>query len=385
MLQDLFRAIMIANSDSHQDGDSHSAIQLNYAHNLPGSAPGTITIADRSKPSEITLIDYNPQQHRYATNLTPEECTAHLTTESVSWVDVGGLGDRAILERLALVFHLHPLLLENIVNVPQRPKLEDYQDQLVIIAQMVNFDYKEGRIWLEQVSFVLGQNYLLTVQEEPQQDCFTPIRDRLAKNKGIIRQQKADYLTYALWDSVIDSFFPVLETYSDKIEELEELVLTQPTETTLAKIHQIRRELLSLRRAIWPQRDALNILIRDGHPLIDPHILRYLKDCYDHAVQIIDTIEIYRELASGLMDVYLSAVSNKMNQVMKLLAVISTVFIPLTFVAGIYGMNFNSQVSPWNMPELDWYWGYPLCISIMLAIAFFLIYYFWRLGWLNIR
>ena len=377
---------MIANSDPpNQDSDSHLAMPLNYAHNQPGSMPGTIAIADHSKPSEITLIDYNQQQHRYATNLTPEECIAHLTTESVSWVDVGGLGDRATLEQLAQVFHLHPLLLENIVNVPQRPKQEDYHDQLVIITQMVNFDPREGRTWLEQVSFVLGKNYLLTVQEEPQQDCFTPVRDRLAKNKGIIRQQKADYLTYALWDSVIDSFFPVLEVYSEKIEELEELVLNQPKEATLGKIHQIRRELLSLRRAIWPQRDVLNTLIRDGHPLIGKHVLPYLKDCYDHAIQIIDTIEIYRELASGLMDVYLSAVSNKMNQVMKLLAVISTVFIPLTFIAGIYGMNFNTQASPWNMPELDWYWGYPLCLGIMLAIAISLIFYFWRLGWFKSR
>ena len=374
---------MVVNADSIQDGDSARSMPLNYAHNLPGSVPGTIAIADAAKFPEISLIDYDREQHHYATNLTPEECADRLTTELVSWVDVGGLGDRLTLEKLARVFHLHPLLLESIVNVPQRPKLEDYQNQLVIIAQMVNYDAKNREVWLEQVSFVLGENYLLTVQEEPQQDCFTPVRDRLAKSKGIIRQQKADYLTYALWDSIIDSYFPVLEVYSERIEELEVLVLSQPTETTLSEIHHIRRELLSLRRAIWPQRDVLNILIRDGHPLLNERVLRYLKDCYDHTIQIIDTIEIYRELASGLMDVYLSAVSNKMNQVMKLLAVISTVFIPLTFVAGVYGMNFNTQVSPWNMPELDWYWGYPLCIVIMLAIAISLIIYFQRLGWLG--
>ena len=376
---------MIANPDSiNQAGDSYQSIPLNYAHNQPGSMPGTISITEGAKPSEITLIDYNQQQHRYATNLTPEECAIHLVdTESVSWVDVAGLGDRETLEQLAQVFHLHPLLLENIVNVPQRPKLEDYQDQLVIITQMVNLDPKSNNIWLEQVSFVLGKNYLLTVQEEPEQDCFNPVRDRLAKGKGIIRQQQTSYLTYALWDAIIDSYFPVLEVYGEKIEELEELVLSQPTQTTLGKIHQIKRELLSLRRAVWPQRDVLSVLIRDGHPLIDNYVLRYLKDCYDHAVQIIDTIEIYRELTSGLMDVYLSAVSNKMNQVMKLLAVISTVFIPLTFVAGIYGMNFNTQVSRWNMPELNWYWGYPLCIALMLAIALSLIVYFQKLGWLK--
>ncbi|PSB12634.1 magnesium and cobalt transport protein CorA [Pleurocapsa sp. CCALA 161] len=373
---------MIAKTDSSpQSSDSQRSMPLNYAYNQPGSMPGTIAISAQAKPSEITLIDYNQERHHYARNLTPEECLNYLTTESISWVDVGGLGDRLILEKLGEVFNLHPVLLENIVNVPQRPKLEDYQNQLVVITQMVNLDAKG--VWLEQVSFILGQNYLLTVQEEPHQDCFTPVRDRLAKNQGIIRQQQADYLTYALWDAVIDSYFPVLEVYGEKIEELEELVLTQPTHATLGKIHQIKRELLSLRRAVWPQRDILNLLIRDGHPLISDHVLRYFKDCYDHTVQIIDTLEIYRELASGLMDVYLSAVSNKMNQVMKLLAVISTVFIPLTFVAGIYGMNFNTQVSPWNMPELNFYWGYPLCIGIMLAIALSLIIYFWRLGWLK--
>ncbi len=373
---------MIANTDSIARGsDSYQQISLNYHHNLPGSMPGTISIADLAKPPEINLIDYNQNKHKYATNLTPEECAAYLDTESVSWVDVGGLGDKLILEQLAQVFNLHPLLLENIVNVPQRPKLEDYQNQLVLITQMVNFEVKGRRVWLEQVSFVLGENYLLTVQEEPEQDCFTSVRDRLSKSQGIIRHQKADYLTYALWDTIIDGYFPVLEVYGERIEELEELVLGRPTRKTLAQIHQIKRELLALRRAIWPQRDVLNILIRDGHPLIEEHVLRYFKDCYDHTVQIIDTIEIYRELSSGLMDVYLSAVSNKMNEVMKLLAVISTIFIPLTFVAGVYGMNFNTEVSPWNMPELDWYWGYPLCLLVMLAIALLLVTYFWRLGW----
>ncbi len=355
----------------------------NYAYNQPGSMPGTMAIADQAKPTEIVLIDYNQDQYHFATHLSPEESAAHLDTESVSWLDVGGLGDRLALETIAKIFNLHPLVVENIVNVPQRAKLEDYQHQLVIITQMVNSEAQGRKIWLEQVSFILGENYLLTVQEEPDKDCFMPIRDHLSKGNGIIRQQKADYLTYALWDTIIDCYFPALEAYGEKIEELEELVITKPTETTLCQIHQTKRELLALRRAIWPQRDMLNILIRDGHPLIEEHVLHYFKDCYDHTVQIIDTIEIYRELTSGLMDVYLSVVSNKMNEVMKLLAVISTVFIPLTFVAGIYGMNFNTQDSPWNMPELNWYWGYPLCLGIMLAIALSLIAYFWQLGWLK--
>ncbi|MBE9046119.1 magnesium/cobalt transporter CorA [Pleurocapsales cyanobacterium LEGE 10410] len=371
------------NADSSRGIDFHQPIPLNYSYNRPGSIPGTITTIDRAVPSEITLIDYNQDRHQYATNLTPEECAEHLDTSSVSWVDVCGLGDRSTLEKLGRVFNLHPLVLENIANVPQRPKLEDYQDQLVIITQMANFTPQNQGFWLEQVSFVLGKNYLLTVQEEPQTDCFDPVRDRLRLNRGIIRQQRADYLTYALWDTIIDGYFPVLEVYGEKIELLEEEVLKQPTATTLAEIHRLRRELLALRRAIWPQRDMLNILIRDGHPLIDKSVLHYLKDCYDHTIQIIDTIEVYRELASGLMDVYLSAVSNKMNEVMKLLAVISTIFIPLSFIAGVYGMNFNTEVSPWNMPELDWYWGYTLCLAVMLAIALSLIIYFWRLGWLS--
>lgn len=373
---------MIVNADSiDRDNDSYPSISLNYFYNQPGSIPGTIFIAEQAKPPEIVSIEYNRDRYQYATNLTPEESVAGLNTELVSWVDVGGLGDKLTLEKLARVFNLHPLVLENIVNVPQRPKLEDYRDQLVIITQMVNFDLKVKRVWLEQVSFVLGKNYLLTVQEEPEQDCFSPVRDRLSKDRGIIRQQQADYLTYALWDTIIDGYFPVLEFYGEKIEELEELVLRRPNQATLGQIHQLKRELLALRRAIWPQRDVLNVLIRDGHPLVNDRVLRYFKDCYDHTVQIIDTIEIYRELASGLMDVYLSSVSNKMNEVMKLLAVISTIFIPLTFVAGVYGMNFNTAISPWNMPELDWYWGYPLCLAIMLVIALGLTAYFWRLGW----
>ena len=367
---------------SNFSSDSHLDILLNYTHSEPGSIPGTISIADRAKPPEVSLIDYNSDRYEYGTNLTPEECVAHLSTETVSWIDVGGLGDKATLEKLGKVFKLHPLILADIVNVPQRPKLEDHQDQLVIITQMVNFAPTDRGIWLEQVSFVLGENYLLTVQEEPQQDCFNPVRDRLSKNKGTIRQRQADYLAYALWDTLIDGYFPVLEMYGEKIEELEELVLSQPSKATLGKIHQIKRELLSLRRAVWPQRDTLNVLIRDGHSLISDRTLRYLKDIYDHTIQIIDTIEIYRELASGLMDVYLSAVSNKMNEVMKLLAVISTIFIPLTFIAGIYGMNFNTDASPWNMPELNWSWGYPLCLALMLAIALSLAVYFKRRGWI---
>jgi magnesium transporter len=356
---------------------------FNYFHHQPGSLPGTITISPEAKPPAIDLIDYNEKELTHLTNLTPAECGKHLDTESVSWFDIAGLGDESTLQELGGVFNLHPLVLESVVNVPQRPKIEDCQQQLVIITQMANLKLQADGFWLEQVSFVLGENYLLTVQEEPERDCFDPIRDRLKRDRGIIREQKADYLTYALWDAIIDGYFPVLEAYGEKIELLEDEVIQQSSGRILAKIYRVKRELLALRRGIWSQRDALNTLLREGHPLISDRIIPYLKDCYDHTVQIIDTIETYRELASGLIDIYLSAVNNKMNEVMKLLTVVSSIFIPLTFIAGVYGMNFNPDASPFNMPELNWYWGYPFCLGVMFAIALFLIAYFWRRGWLR--
>ena len=357
---------------------------FDYAYNIPGSIPGTLKIEADASPSEIILIKYNQDQCIYKSDMTPENCISYLEEDSVSWLDVVGLGSEDTLHQLGQVFNLHPLLLEDIVNVPQRPKVEEYQEQLLIITQMAT-PKKRGKVFeLEQVSLVLGKDYLLTVQEEPERDCFDSVRGRISRNRGKIRQRGADYLAYALWDAIIDGFFPVLETYGELIEELEDEVVQQPTQQTLAKIYQIRRELLALRRAIWPQRDAINVLMRDGSTLISSDINSYLRDCYDHTVQIIDIVETYRELTSSLMDVYLSAVSNKMNEIMKILTVIATIFIPLTFVAGIYGMNFDPETSPWNMPELNWYWGYPLCLGLMIAIAAGLGYFFWRRGWFKV-
>ena len=352
-----------------------------YFYDKPGSLPGTLSIEPDATPPVILLFDYNQTALTCQQLATPEECFPYLDSDSVSWVDVQGLGSENILQRLGQVFKLHPLVLEDIVNVPQRPKVEEYEDQLVIIARMVIPKESGYGFYSEQVSFVLGEHYLLTVQEEPEHDCFEQVRMRIRQNKGVLRKQKADYLAYTLIDAIIDGFFPVLEAYGEYIEDLEEEVVTNPTRQTLQKIYRVRRELLTLRRAIWPQRDAINSLIRDGNELITDHVHIYLRDCYDHAVQVLDMVETYRELTSGLMDVYLSAVSNRMNEIMKLLTVISSIFIPLTFIAGVYGMNFNTEKSPWNMPELNWYWGYPLCLAAMAAIAFGLIYFFWRRGW----
>ncbi|MEH2195186.1 MAG: magnesium/cobalt transporter CorA [Nostoc sp.] len=352
-------------------------------YHQPGTLPGTIFIDADAPPPILFLIDYNQTNFIREQIETPEECIQYLDSESISWVDVQGLGSQDILQRLGKVFKLHPLVLEDIVNVPERPKIEDYEDQLLFISRMVVPKEKTCGFYSEQVSLILGKNYLLTVQEEPEHDCFEGVRSRIEKSKGIIRKQGADYLAYAVLDAIIDGFFPVLELYGERIEELEEEVIVKPNPQTLQNIYQIRRELLQLRRAIWPQRDAINSLIRDGSELISEEVRIYLRDCYDHTVQVMDMVETYRELASGLMDVYLSAVSNKMNEIMKVLTIVSTIFIPLTFVAGIYGMNFSTEKSPYNMPELNWYWGYPICLAVMGAIAASLLFFFWQRGWLQ--
>ncbi|WP_026734792.1 magnesium/cobalt transporter CorA [Fischerella sp. PCC 9605] len=353
-------------------------------YHQPGTIPGTIIIDADAPPSTIVLIDYNQTDAIHKQVETPEECAPYLDTESVSWVDVSGLGSEDILQRLGQVFDLHPLVLEDIVNVPERPKVEDYEDQLVIIARMVMPKKKKNHgFHSEQVSLVLGKYYLLTVQEEPKRDCFESVRSRIFKNKGVIRKQGADYLAYTLLDAIIDGFFPVLENYGEWIEDLEEEVIMKPTRRTLKKIYRVRRDLLQLRRAIWPQRNAINSLIQDRSEIISEEVRIYLRDCYDHAVQVMDMVENYREIASSLMDMYLSSLGNKTNEVMKLLTVVSSIFIPLTFIAGIYGMNFNTEKSPYNMPELNWYWGYPVCLALMAIIAISLLFIFWRSGWMT--
>ena len=368
--------------------DANSATQIDEEENLfdyyydeQGSMPGTLKIPKNAPLTEIILIDYSEAERTRVQLEKPEDSIPYLDTASVSWVDVLGLGSEDVLRQLGKVFNLHPLVLEDIVNVPQRPKVEDYEDHVVIISQMVLVKENGTGFWVEQVSLILGKHYLLTVQEEPSRDCFQPVRDRIRTGKGAIRKQGPDYLAYTLIDSIIDGFFPVLEAYGEQIEELEDEVVANPTRRTIERIYQVRRELLALRRAIWPQRDAINSIIRDGSDLISPEVRVYLRDCYDHAVQVMDMVETYRELTSGLMDIYLSSVGNKMNEIMKLLTVISSIFIPLTFIAGVYGMNFSTEKSPLNMPELNWYWGYPACLGLMTAIALGLIYFFWRRGW----
>ncbi len=357
---------------------------IDYYYDDPGDIPGTLTIDPAAPTPELVLIDYNAHYANRQLLTHPRECLPYLADPSVSWLDVRGLGSEAILRELGQVFHLHPLTLEDVVNVPQRPKVEQYADHLVVIVRMVTPKQGECGFETEQVSLILGTGgYLLTVQEEGEHDTFTPVRERIRTGKGMIRSYGADYLAYTLLDTIVDGFFPVLELYGERLEELEDEVVINPTRATLAEIHQLKRDLLSLRRLIWPLRDAVNVLIRDAGEFFGAEVRVYLRDCYDHTVQVMDIVETYREVASGLMDVYLSSIGNKMNEIMKLLTVISTIFIPLTFIAGVYGMNFNPEKSPWNMPELNWYWGYPFSLGLMLAIALALISFFKRRGWFD--
>ncbi|MGF1603995.1 MAG: magnesium/cobalt transporter CorA [Thermosynechococcaceae cyanobacterium] len=347
-----------------------------YFYDQPGSAPGTLTIDEDAYPPEITLIEYNEELARRAAIANPEDCAVCLATEMVSWVDVQGLGNESILRRIGQTFSLHPLILEDVVNVPQRSKVETYENQLVIVARMVLPSGGEPGFTSEQVSFVLQNHTLLTVQEHPG-DCFEPVRQRIRFKKGLIRRMGADYLAYSLLDAVVDGFFPIMEAYSDQLEVLEDEILLNPSRELLNRVHTLKRELLSLRRLSWSQRDAIASLLRDDSPLISDEVKVYLRDCHDHAIQILEMVETYREFAASLMDVYLSSVSNRMNEVMKILTVISTIFIPLTFIAGIYGMNFK------NMPELNWDGGYPMVWFLMGAIASSLVYFFWRRGWFS--
>jgi magnesium transporter len=233
----------------------------------------------------------------------------------------------------------------------------------------------------EQISMFLGERVLLTFQERPG-DCFDPVRTRLRAARGQIRNRQIDYLAYTLLDAVIDGYFPVLEGLGERLEDLEDRVIAAPADLEVARIHEIRRELLTIRRAVWPQREMVNALTRESSHYVTDQTRPYLRDCYDHTIQLMDIIETYREIATGLVDVYLSSVSTRLNEVMKVLTIIATIFIPLSFITGLYGMNFDTAASPWNMPELAWYWGYPMALGLMAVVAAGLLYYFYRKGWL---
>ncbi len=310
------------------------------------------------------------------------ELPAIVDAHRVTWIDISSVQNRGGIQQLGELFGLHPLALEDVVNVHQRAKVEAYENSLFIVARMVQPNQEDTRrTETEQVSFFVGKKFLITFQERPG-DCFEPVRDRLRKSQGRIRMLGTDYLAYTLIDAIIDSYFPVLEHYADVLDSIEETVAHRADAAVIHRIHDVRNDLLLLRRAVRPHRTCLNELVRDEHPLIKPETRVYFRDCYDHSVQLFDLLDVYRELCSDVRDYYLSIVSNRMNEVMKVLTIISTVFIPLGFVASLYGMNFNTQLAG-NMPELNWPYAYLGVLGLMSSMTAGMVYYFYRRGWLR--
>lgn len=350
------------------------------ADGVPSGLSQLPKTADAS-PTILNVLSYGPEQWTQTEISHPQAATGTAEGYPVCWVDVQGLGTPPTLQQLSDVFELHPIMLDEVLDIPHRPTVSLYGDQVLVVMQMVRPAPQGYGLLTQQVSFICQPDRLITFQEDTSWDCFEPVRDRIRRNLSPIRQQGIPFLAYSLIDSIIDSFFPVLEVYGEHLAALETEAVSAPTRHTLQKIHTLRREMLMLRRSLWPQRAVLNNLIRDGSTFLGPEVRLYLQDSYDHLIQVVDMMETYREVASSLMDMYLSSVSNRMNEVMKLLTVISTIFIPLTFIAGVYGMNFDPAASPWNMPELTSQWGYPACLGGMAAIATGLILFFWRQGW----
>jgi magnesium transporter len=344
----------------------------------PGAAPGTIAVDPGAHSTVIDLFGYGPDGFVEEKAVTPERVVRCLGEWPVTWVNVEGLGDAGTLHKLAEIFALHPLVREDVVNVHQRAKAEQYGDQLFIVTRMVTLNED---IESEQLGIVLGTHFVATFQEVPG-DVLDPVRERI-RGAGQIRRAGPDYLAYALIDAVVDHYFPVLERYGERIETLEEEVVETADSAVLTRIHQTKRDLLALRRAIWPQRDALAELAREPFERISPATRVYLRDCYDHAVQVIDLLETYRETTSSLLEIHLSMLSNRMNEVMKVLTVFSAVFSPLMVITGIYGMNFDPDRSPWNMPELRWFYGYPIALASMAVVAAFTLGYVYRRGWIG--
>lgn len=332
-----------------------------------------------AKKPVLRVMAYSPTEYLEQGITDVSQLREILDRWPVTWIDVEGVGDAQVVKQLGDLLALHSLALEDAVHMHQRAKIEQYDNHLFIVARTVLMNHS---IETEQVSLFVGAKFVLTFQEDRPGDPFEPVRVRIRKAASRIRGTGADYLAYTLIDAIIDSYFPVLEMLGERMEDLEDEILLRPSTNAVKRIHETKRELLTLRRAVWPLREAMNTLVRDEMPLIGNETRLHLRDCYDHAVRIIDFVETYRELGADLMDLYLSSVSQRMSEVMKVLTIISTIFIPLTFIAGLYGMNFNTERSPWNMPELNWYWGYPLVIVTMAVISIAMLLFFIRKGWL---
>ncbi len=342
-----------------------------------GLDPGSLVYIGKPKTGapRISILDYDAEKFLEKKAASCEDCFSFRDTATVTWINVDGVHDPSLVERIGGHFGLHPLILEDILTTSQRPKMEDLGDMLYVVLRMLDYDEAAGEVRTDQLSLILGRNFLISFQEE-EGDMFDPVRERIRQAKGRIRRLGADYLAYALIDAVVDQYFTVLERLGERIEVLEEALVSDPRRETLHEIHRLKREMIYLRKSVWPVREVAAGLERVESGLIQPATDIFLRDIYDHVVQVIDTVETFRDMLSGMVETYLSSVSNRMNEVMKVLTIISTIFIPLTFIVGVYGMNFR------HMPELEWTWGYFIVWGVIVAVALTMFAFFRRKKWL---
>ena len=342
-----------------------------------GLAPGTLVYVGEKRAEEvvITVMDYNEGGFVERQVERVEDCFGYKDTDTVTWINVDGLSDVGLIEKLGGHFGIHHLVLEDILHTAQRPKMEDYEKHIYVVIRMLTWHEEERAVGSEQVSLVLGDNFVISFQETVVGDVFDNVRDRIRTGKGRVRKMGADYLAYSLMDAIVDNYFLILEKIGEEVEEIEEEIFEEATEETLWTIQGIKKELLFLRKSVWPLREVVNNLGKVGSGLIREGTGFYLRDLYDHTIGIMDTVESLRDTAGGMMDIYLSSLSNRMNSVMKVLTVISTIFIPLTFIVGVYGMNFE------HMPELEWRLGYPAVLLVMLVISGCMLMFFKRKDW----
>lgn len=342
-----------------------------------GLPPGTLLYTGKKRfgKIKISLIDYDDTHFTEQEIDNIRECVPFKDKSTVTWINIDGIHDVQLVEKIGTCFDLHSLVLEDILNSDQRPKVEEFESHLFLVLKMLQYDEKEQEVIGEQVSLILGSSYVLSFQER-EGDVFNIIRERIRKGMGRIRKMPSDYLAYALIDAIVDNYFSILEKIGEKIGDIETEVISNPTPETLKHIYSLKRDMIFLRKSVWPLREVINVLERGEIQLINKTTEPFLRDVYEHTIQVMDTIESYRDMISGMLDIYLSSVSNKMNDIMKILTIIATIFIPLTFIAGIYGMNFH------YMPELGWHWGYFTILSIMLLMGLVMIAFFRKKKWL---
>lgn len=350
---------------------------LKRVSEVAGLPPGTpVHIGERrSEHVRITVMDYDESHFEEREVENTDECLQFRDKPTVTWVNVDGLHDLAVIERIAECFGLHPLILEDILDTDQRPKMEDLGDYIFVVLKMLYEGKEDGKVTGEQVSVVIGRHFVLSFQER-KGDVFEPIRDRVRSGKGRVRKMGSDYLAYTLIDAIVDNYFIILENLGDEVEVLEETLVGNPERRTLAAVHQLKRQLLFLRRAVWPLREVISTMERSEAGLIKKPTRLYLRDVYDHTIQVMDTVETFREMVGGMLDIYLTSLSNRMNEIMKVLTIVATIFIPLTFLSGIYGMNFK------YMPELEWRYGYLFAWGLMVAVAGSMLLYFKKKKWI---